>query len=155
MEDFVRHIACPSLVKNCNETRGDLDRNDEARARLTIHFLLRLFKTVECPQPSLYSVSTSPHPLPSGSPRSYSIKLSCDRHLLAAAHNNISPKPLIAVLKATLLVGDASASKQPPKKPDAQLAHPGKGGPGSVGGSGGEISISHILGKMLHSIFFL
>ncbi|KAJ8669737.1 hypothetical protein QAD02_000996 [Eretmocerus hayati] len=146
LEDFVRHVALPSLVK-AYEGRGDADTDAEAGARLTCHLLLRLFKTVECPQPALYSVGTSPHPLPCapGNQRSYSIKLSCDRHLLAAAHNNISVGPLITVLKAILVVGDATAGKQPPKKPDSQLSHTGKAGPGSVGASG-ELSISHILG---------
>jgi hypothetical protein len=36
--------------------RGDADIEAEAGARLTCHLLLRLFKTVECPQPALYSV---------------------------------------------------------------------------------------------------
>jgi len=36
--------------------RGDADTEAEAGARLTCHLLLRLFKTVECPQPALYSV---------------------------------------------------------------------------------------------------
>ncbi|KAG7209569.1 hypothetical protein KM043_015646 [Ampulex compressa] len=154
LEDFVVHIALPSLVKACNEGRGDADMEAEAGARLTCHLLLRLFKTVECPQPALYSVSTSPHPLPSGSSRGYSIKLSCDRHLLAAAHNNIRVGPVLAVLKAILVVGDATAGKQPPKKPDVPMTHSSKGGgPASVGvGVGvssagpGELSISHILG---------
>ncbi|KOX75481.1 Mediator of RNA polymerase II transcription subunit 12 [Melipona quadrifasciata] len=122
LEDFVVHIALPSLVKACNEGRGDADMEAEAGARLTCHLLLRLFKTVECPQPALYSVSTSPHPLPNGNSRGYSIKLSCDRHLLAAAHNNIRVGPVLAVLKAILVVADATA-----------------GGPS-------ELSISHILG---------
>lgn len=151
LEDFLLHVALPCLVKTCNEGRGDADTEAEAGARLTCHLLLRLFKTSECPQPALYSVSTSPHPLPSGNPRGYSIKLSCDRHLLAAAHNNIKVGPVLAVLKAILVVGDATAGKQPPKKPDVPLTHSGKagGGPGSVGVSGsgpGELSISHILG---------
>lgn len=154
LEDFVVHIALPSLVKTCNDGRGDIDIEVEAGARLTCHLLLRLFKTVECPQPALYSVSTSPHPLPSGNSRGYSIKLSCDRHLLAAAHNNIRVGPVLAVLKAILVVGDATAAKQPPKKVDIPLSHSSKGGgPASVGvgvgvsSSGpGELSISHILG---------
>ena len=150
LEDFVGNIALPSLAKACNEGRGDADTEAEARGRLTCHLVLRLFKTVECPQPALYSVSTSPHPLPSGNPRGYSIKLSCDRHLLAAAHNNIRVGPVLTVLKAILVVGDATAGKQPPKKPDVPMAHSGKGsGPASVGGVGsgpGELSISHILG---------
>ncbi|XP_034934643.1 mediator of RNA polymerase II transcription subunit 12 [Chelonus insularis] len=147
LEDFVVHIALPSLVKACNEGRGDADTDAESRGRLTCHLLLRLFKTVECPQPALYSVSTSPHPLPTGNPRGYNIKLSCDRHLLAAAHNNIPVGPVLAVLKAILVVGDATAGKQPPKKPDIPMVHSGKGsGPASVGGSASELSISHILG---------
>ncbi|XP_015113779.1 mediator of RNA polymerase II transcription subunit 12 isoform X2 [Diachasma alloeum] len=147
LEDFVLHIALPSLVRACNDGRGDADTESESRGRLTCHLVLRLFKTVECPQPSLYSVSTSPHPLPSGNPRGYSIKLSCDRHLLAATHNNIRVGPVLAVLKAILVVGDATAVKQPPKKPDVPLTHSGKGtGPASVGGGAGELSISHILG---------
>ncbi|XP_020279147.1 mediator of RNA polymerase II transcription subunit 12 isoform X2 [Pseudomyrmex gracilis] len=154
LEDFVVHIALPSLVKTCNDGRGDIDIEAEAGARLTCHLLLRLFKTVECPQPALYSVSTSPHPLPSGNSRGYNIKLSCDRHLLAAAHNNIRVGPVLAVLKAILVVGDATAAKQPPKKVDMPLSHASKGGgPASVGvgvgvsSSGpGELSISHILG---------
>jgi len=70
LEDFVVHIALPSLVKTCNDGRGDIDIEVEAGARLTCHLLLRLFKTVECPQPALYSVSTSPHPLHSPLPPS-------------------------------------------------------------------------------------
>ncbi|XP_034195865.1 mediator complex subunit kohtalo [Osmia lignaria lignaria] len=154
LEDFVVHIALPSLVKACNEGRGDADMEAEAGARLTCHLLLRLFKTVECPQPALYSVSTSPHPLPNGNSRGYSIKLSCDRHLLAAAHNNIRVGPVLAVLKAILVVADATAGKQPPKKPDVPMNHSNKaGGPASVGvgvgvntGGSSELSISHILG---------
>ncbi|XP_076661232.1 mediator complex subunit kohtalo [Halictus rubicundus] len=154
LEDFVVHIALPSLVKACNEGRGDADMEAEAGARLTCHLLLRLFKTVECPQPALYSVSTSPHPLPNGNSRGYSIKLSCDRHLLAAAHNNIRVGPVLAVLKAILVVADATAGKQPPKKPDVPMNHSSKaGGPASVGvgvgvstGGPNELSISHILG---------
>ncbi|PNF33035.1 hypothetical protein B7P43_G16367 [Cryptotermes secundus] len=100
LEDFVVHIALPSLVKACNEGRGDADIEAEAGARLTCHLLLRLFKTVECPQPALYSVGTSPHPIPCATSNlGYSIKLSCDRHLLAAAHNNIRVGPVLAVLK--------------------------------------------------------
>lgn len=125
---------------------------------MTCHLLLRIFKTVECPQPALYAFSNSPNcpeSLSSGNARGYSIKLSCDRHLLAATHNNIKVGPVLAVLKAILLVADAMAGKQPPKKPDIPMAHSGKGaGPGSVGvgvgvgsGGGGELSISHILGE--------
>ncbi|RZF38411.1 hypothetical protein LSTR_LSTR006537 [Laodelphax striatellus] len=146
--------------------RVDADVDAEAGARLTCHLLLRLFKTIEIPQPALYSVGTSPHPVPSNSAAA-SIKLSCDRHLLAAAHNNINVGPVLAVLKAILVVGDATANRNPPSGSSSTLAAAKKseGAGGSVGGSGGsgvggvgggsgggsqgqksELSISHILG---------
>lgn len=126
----------------CDAGRGDADMDTEAGARLTCHLLLRLFKTIEVPQPALYSVGqyifvwfrkwsvsdvfnyicliynysyllfvrcmlndnvvsgTSPNPVPNNSV--YNIKLSCDRHLLAAAHNNIQVGPVLAVLKVTI-----------------------------------------------------
>jgi mediator of RNA polymerase II transcription subunit 12 len=55
-----------------------------------------------CSSDSLYA-GTSPHPIPCAtSSLGYSIKLSCDRHLLAAAHNNIRVGPVLAVLKVRL-----------------------------------------------------
>ncbi|CAH1994715.1 unnamed protein product [Acanthoscelides obtectus] len=117
LEDFVGRVALPSLLKV-----KSLD-NGEARAeggmRLTCHLLLRLFRTAEGPQPGLYSVGspsiTTPRP-PLG------VRLSCDRHLLAAAHRNIHLGPVLAVLKAVLIVGDATAKE------------------------GAELSLSNILG---------
>lgn len=132
LDSFIKHVAMTSLIAAYNKDRStDTDTEVEAAARFTCHLLLRLFKTVECPQPALYSVSTSPHPLPSGNPRGYSIKLSCDRHLLSATHNNIPVGPVLAVLKAILVVADVTANKQPPKKPELPMLH-SKGGPGSV-----------------------
>lgn len=163
--DFVRHIALPSLVKAGNEVKGDSEA--AAGARLTCHLLLRLFKTVECPQPSLYSVGTSPpHPLPGGTSTAgmtSSICLSCDRHLLAAAHNSIRVGPVLAVLKAILVVADATASHSKTltsvgpmsNKKSAPSPAPGSMTPNSASNSGsskgaaggpGELSISHILG---------
>lgn len=89
----------------------------EGGMRLTCHLLLRLFKTAEGPQPGLYSVGSPPLTAPP-----LGVRLSCDRHLLAAAHRNIHVGPVLAVLKAVLLVGDATAKE------------------------GAELSISHILG---------
>ena len=76
-------------------------------------FFHRLFKTIEIPQPFLYSVSTSPNPITTPGP-AYNIKLSCDRHLLAAAHKNIAVGPVLAVLKGILVVGDATCHHKPP-----------------------------------------
>lgn len=46
----------------------------------------------------LYSVSTSPGPGGTAA----GVRLSCDRHLLAAAHKNIGVGPVLATLKAIL-----------------------------------------------------
>lgn len=145
LEDFVVHVALPSLLTVSNEGHGaaDTDPEAEASARLTCHLLLRLFKTTEVPQPSLYSVGTSPNPI-SNSNSSCSIKQSCDRHLLAAAHNNIRVGPLLAVLKAIIVVGDATAQRPNQsikKSPSSQVSTPG-----GTSKMPSELSISHILG---------
>lgn len=86
--------------------------NGEGRAeggmRLTCHLLLRLFRTAEGPQPGLYSVGSPPLTAPRPP---LGVRLSCDRHLLAAAHRNINVGPVLAVLKAVLIVGDATAKE--------------------------------------------
>ncbi|KAF7269352.1 mediator complex subunit kohtalo isoform X2 [Rhynchophorus ferrugineus] len=106
LEDFVRTVALPSLLKvKSLESSSGLT---EAGMRLTCHLLLRLFRTAEGPQPGLYSVGSpplTPPRLPLG------VRLSCDRHLLAAAHRNIDVGPVLAVLKAVLIVGDATAKE--------------------------------------------
>uniref|UniRef100_A0AAR5PM52 Mediator complex subunit Med12 domain-containing protein n=1 Tax=Dendroctonus ponderosae TaxID=77166 RepID=A0AAR5PM52_DENPD len=106
LEDFVRTVALPSLlkVKSLDSSSGLA----EAGMRLTCHLLLRLFRTAEGPQPGLYSVGSPPL----SSPRvPLGVRLSCDRHLLAAAHRNIDVGPVLAVLKAVLIVGDATAKQ--------------------------------------------
>ncbi|XP_037934116.1 mediator of RNA polymerase II transcription subunit 12-like [Teleopsis dalmanni] len=108
LSDFVVKFALPTLVTACAETTGDA----EAGARLTCHLLLKLFKTIEIPQPGLYSVSTSPNPINVVS-NTTNIKLSCDRHLLVGAHKNIPVEAVLAVLKAILYVVDTAALKTP------------------------------------------
>lgn len=116
LEDFVGRVALPSLLKV--KTLDNGGGAAEGGMRLTCHLLLRLFRTAEGPQPGLYSVGSPPlTPRPS-----LGVRLSCDRHLLAAAHRNIHVGPVLAVLKAILVVGDATAKE------------------------GTELSISHILG---------
>lgn len=86
---------------------------------------------------------TSPNPI-SNSNSSCSIKQSCDRHLLAAAHNNIRVGPLLAVLKAIIVVGDATAlrpNQSIKKSPSSQVSTPG-----GTSKMTSELSISHILG---------
>ncbi|KPJ13735.1 Mediator of RNA polymerase II transcription subunit 12 [Papilio machaon] len=124
LEDFVRHAALPSLVKACGGGGANNPPNapsPETSARLTCHLLLRLFKTVDTPQPGLYSVSTSPGPGGGAA----GVRLSCDRHLLAAAHKNIGVGPVLATLKAILMVSDLSARDggKPSGKKSSELSH--------------------------------
>ncbi|XP_049822887.1 mediator of RNA polymerase II transcription subunit 12 isoform X3 [Aethina tumida] len=123
LEDFVGRVALPSLLKVKSLDNGG--GAAEAGMRLTCHLLLRLFRTAEGPQPGLYSVGSPPLTAPRPP---LGVRLSCDRHLLAAAHRNIHVGPVLAVLKAVLIVGDATAKE------------------------GTELSLSNILGTSdLHS----
>ena len=153
LENFVVYVALPALLQACNGGRTDTPPETEAGARLSCHLLLRLFKTIECPQPGLYTVSTSPNPVNTPGP-AHSIKLSCDRHLLAAAHKNIGVGPVLAVLKGILIVGDATANKS-----SSSLYGSGKRSglntpvhPGSTPKSMGPVDLSHILGTSDMSI---
>lgn len=116
----------------------------EASARLTCHILLRLFQAIEYPQPGMYSVSTSP--IQSIGPMNSNIKLSCDRLLLGGAHKNISVAPVLAVLKAILVVADATVHKTPygsGKKSGLNTpVHPGS----TPKNMSGPVDLSHILG---------
>ncbi|NWU65403.1 MD12L protein, partial [Pterocles burchelli] len=91
LEDVVQHVALPSLLA---AACGDPDA--EPGARMTCRLLLHLFRT---PQACL---------LPQGAGKLFpGIRSSCDRHLLAAAHNSIEVGAVFAVLKAILMLGDA------------------------------------------------
>lgn len=152
LTNFTIIVALRSLVASFDNGKEVIEEGAEAGARLTCHLLLRLFKTVEMPQPGLYSVSTSPNPIVSGP--ACNIKLSCDRHLLAAAHNNISVEPVLAVLKAILGVADSNSIKGSSYVQSTTAGnggkrssglntpvHPGSGTPKSV-----PVELSHILG---------
>ncbi|NXY15219.1 MD12L protein, partial [Atrichornis clamosus] len=91
LEDVVQHVALPSLLA---AACGDPDA--EPGARMTCRLLLHLFRT---PQVCLFPQQTEK--LFPG------IRSSCDRHLLAAAHNSIEVGAVFAVLKAILMLGDA------------------------------------------------
>ncbi|XP_076043982.1 mediator complex subunit kohtalo isoform X2 [Oratosquilla oratoria] len=102
LRDFVRHVVVPSLIAAWSKGKGNPEA--EPGARLTCHLLLRIFKGVEMPHPSQYAAASPQGVSTSLSQRS--IRLSCDRHLLAAAHTSISVAPVLAVLKAMLIVSD-------------------------------------------------
>ncbi|XP_064639525.1 mediator of RNA polymerase II transcription subunit 12-like protein isoform X2 [Lineus longissimus] len=105
LQDLVVHVALHSLLAACPSAGGDQDA--EPGARLTCHLLLRLFKTDQ-------SDSTSPFP---NMKNMCNIKASCDRHLLAAAHDSITVGAVLAVLKAILVLGDSCGSESPSKVP--------------------------------------
>lgn len=114
LADFVGYFALPALPNACQVGGGgEITTDAEAGARLTCHLVLKLFKTIEIPQPGLYSVSNSPNPINAVGPTTLNIKLSCDRHLLMGAHKNIPIEAVLAVLKAILLVVDTTALKTP------------------------------------------
>lgn len=147
---------------------SDTDSKIEAGARLTCHLVLRLFKTFDSPNPTLYgsshSVPASPHtslqPLQSAQ---IGVKLACDRHLLASLHNYISVGPVLAVLKAILVLADRMpADGNLPSTIFVAMRNVrlgiAKGSGSKSGGSSGsnkmsgtnlganELSMSHILG---------
>jgi len=117
LQAFVVHVVTRSLIKNWNESNDNSNREAEAEAgaRLSLHLLLKLFKSVEAFQPLYYTVA-SPRPIPV-SIHATGIKLSCDRHLLAATHANISSGinvgSIIAVLKALLCLTLTSSGDLP------------------------------------------
>ncbi|EGV96700.1 Mediator of RNA polymerase II transcription subunit 12-like protein, partial [Cricetulus griseus] len=91
LEDVVQHVALPSLLA---AACGDADA--EPGARMTCRLLLHLFRA---PQACFFPQATG-KPFPG-------IRSSCDRHLLAAAHNSIEVGAVFAVLKAIMMLGDA------------------------------------------------
>ncbi|KAL3207532.1 hypothetical protein MRX96_010017 [Rhipicephalus microplus] len=99
LQDFVVHVAIPSLL-SASPVGGDADQDAELGARLTCHLLLRLFRTVDSAPPA-GNATPLPRPL-------FLIRSPCDRHLLSAAHSSMRVEPVLAVLKAILLLGDAS-----------------------------------------------
>ncbi|KAM6258215.1 mediator of RNA polymerase II transcription subunit 12-like protein [Porphyrio hochstetteri] len=97
LEDVVQHVALPSLLA---AACGDPDA--EPGARMTCRLLLHLFRT---PQVCLF---------PQGAGKLFpGVRSSCDRHLLAAAHNSIEVGAVFAVLKAILMLGSQNHLKSP------------------------------------------
>ncbi|KAM5165397.1 mediator of RNA polymerase II transcription subunit 12-like protein [Mantella aurantiaca] len=92
LEDVVQHVALPSLLA---AACGDPDA--EPGARMTCRLLLHLLRTPPFSQLGTTNGKLSPV-----------ICSSCDRHLLAAAHNSIEVGAVFAVLKAILMLGDAA-----------------------------------------------
>ncbi|XP_067143152.1 mediator of RNA polymerase II transcription subunit 12-like protein isoform X2 [Centruroides vittatus] len=144
LQDFVVHVALPSLRSAC--PAGGVDQDAESGARLTCHLLLRLLKTVEIncvsyllPSGPVYHLGTSPGPLlASNTARPmYLIKSSCDRQLLSAAHNRMLVEVVLAVLKGILELISDSNSEGSETKARTDITQ-----------NKGELSIKDILGPI-------
>ncbi|XP_077344283.1 mediator of RNA polymerase II transcription subunit 12-like protein isoform X3 [Lithobates pipiens] len=92
LEDVVQHVALPSLLA---AACGDPDA--EPGARMTCRLLLHLLRTPQFSPLGATNGKLAPV-----------VFSSCDRHLLAAAHNSIEVGAVFAVLKAILMLGDAA-----------------------------------------------
>uniref|UniRef100_H2YRP3 Mediator complex subunit Med12 domain-containing protein n=1 Tax=Ciona savignyi TaxID=51511 RepID=H2YRP3_CIOSA len=92
LEDVIQHVAIPSLLAACKNRTAPGLPNPDTSARLTCHLLLQLFKS------------------PSSNNSSFRLPFSSDRHLLAAAQQNIAVGAVLAVLKGVLKLGDAGLS---------------------------------------------
>lgn len=148
LEKFAFYVALPALVNACRAGR-EITPIAEAGARLSVHLLFRMFKAIELPVPALYGIPTTSCPIKIPGPQCI-IKLSCDRHLLAAAHKNIAVGPVLAVLKGILVVADAMDPENQKPQPSGNK----RGGrhttqtttPLPPQPKPGPIDISHILG---------
>ena len=88
-------VECLMTADVCSVGSGG-DPDCEPGARLTCHLLLRLFQMM----------NAMPGCVPDNRKNVMYVKLSCDRHLLEAAHKRINIGAVVAVLKAILMLGE-------------------------------------------------
>ncbi|XP_041350095.1 mediator of RNA polymerase II transcription subunit 12-like protein isoform X2 [Gigantopelta aegis] len=144
-QDLVVHVALPSLLAACPSAGGDQDA--EPGARLTCHLLLRLFKTshlIMTGVPSFCNSMKEPS----------MIKASCDCHLLEAAHDSITLGPVLAVLKAILVLGDSCNDESKSKSNSNNNSSKDKGGDDIIQtllrGIDDDVDMNMVLGSSLH-----
>ena len=107
LQAFGMLVVIPSILEFGiwdSSNNPNIGTDSELRARLSVHLLLKLFKTVETfngwnggeGREPLYYTMGSPSPMPRPSIHSSGIKLSCDRQLLSAAHKNVQVGAILA-----------------------------------------------------------
>lgn len=104
-EELLNRVVVHSLKAAWNNGKGNPEV--EPGARLSCHLLLRIFQNQDSCQPAQYC----PGSPGAGATTKRSVRLSCDRHLLVAAHLSFSMEPVLAFLKAMLIVSDAMSGQ--------------------------------------------
>lgn len=104
-EELLNRVVIHSLKAAWNNGKGNPEV--ESGARLSCHLLLRIFQSQDSCQPAQYC----PGSPGAGTTTQRSVRLSCDRHLLVAAHLSFSMEPVLAFLKAMLIVSDAMSGQ--------------------------------------------
>ena len=149
LHDFLFHVGVPSLIIIWNEGKAEANPESEAGAVSLVvwscNFSKILMGHIRPVTPIAISVKASPHhTLPHTATilsSSLAVELACDRHSLAASHNSKSVGPVLAVLKAVLLLADhVPADEQSCRSPESG------GGSSSINRMCGEVNISHFLG---------
>ncbi|KAF2359628.1 Mediator complex subunit Med12 [Trinorchestia longiramus] len=117
-EELLDRVVVHSLKAAWNNGKGNPEV--EPGARLSCHLLLRIFQSIDSSQPAQYCPG-SPSSSSSGVGGSSgggaagaaqrNVRLSCDRHLLVAAHLTFNMEPVLAFLKAMLVVSDAMSGQ--------------------------------------------
>ncbi|KAA0189334.1 hypothetical protein HAZT_HAZT004835 [Hyalella azteca] len=104
-EELLDRVVVHSLKAAWNNGKGNPEV--EPGARLSCHLLLRIFQSIDSSQPAQYCPGSPSSG--SGGPGTIqrNVRLSCDRHLLVAAHLTFRMEPVLAFLKAMLIVSDA------------------------------------------------
>jgi mediator of RNA polymerase II transcription subunit 12 len=96
-EELLDRVVVHSLKAAWNNGKGNPEV--EPGARLSCHLLLRIFQSIDSSQPAQYCPGSPSSG--SGGPGTIqrNVRLSCDRHLLVAAHLTFRMEPVLAFLK--------------------------------------------------------
>lgn len=103
LEDFIGYVAIMTLMTASKCQAGDQDL--EAGGRLAAHIMLRLLQGSHAPPEEPVS-ATQPQ-------SAFYLKYVWDRYLLVSCRRNLAVAPLLAVLKAMLVLSDSNVSREP------------------------------------------